>query len=354
MNQQPSVAPEVDRIIYTQPIKRVLVTGGTGFLGAYIIKNLVEKGIQVCAIRRSSKTPFFMTQNVLDKVVWIDGDVLDVVSLDEAMQDVDGVIHSAAIVSFHKEQRARMYQVNVDGTANVINAAIDHNIKRFIHVSSVAALGRKGKTELVTEERQWEEHNNNSHYAVSKHKAELEVWRGFAEGLEGVIINPGTILGFSNWHQSSGAIFKKGYTQFPWYTKGVNGFVGVEDVAEAAVQLLCSTIHGKRFIVNAENISFQHLFNTIAEGFGKKGPHLEATPLIGQIAWRIFYLRSLLTGRQSVLTRETTMIANSLTQFDNNALLKALPNFSYSPINEIIKGACKKFQEALEKGQLTL
>jgi nucleoside-diphosphate-sugar epimerase len=228
-----------------------LVTGGTGFLGAYIVKNLVDKGIEVCAIRRSSKMPFFMPQNVLDKVTWMEGDVLDVVSLDEATENVDGVIHSAAIVSFHKQQRAQMYQVNVDGTANVINAAIDHNIKRLVHVSSVAALGRKGNAELVSEERQWEENKHNSHYAVSKHKAELEVWRGFAEGLEGVIINPSTILGFSNWHQSSGAIFRKGYGQFPWYTKGINGFVGVEDVAEAAVQLLRSSIHGKRFIVNA-------------------------------------------------------------------------------------------------------
>ena len=106
MNHQPDLASEEIKTSFDLPLRRVLVTGGTGFLGAYIIKNLVDKGIEVCSIRRSSKTPFFMPQNVLDKVTWMEGDVLDVVSLDEAMENVDSVIHSAAIVSFHKQQRA--------------------------------------------------------------------------------------------------------------------------------------------------------------------------------------------------------------------------------------------------------
>jgi nucleoside-diphosphate-sugar epimerase len=331
-----------------------LVTGGTGFLGAYIIKNLVEKGILVRAIRRSAKLPFFINPEIFNRVEWVEGDILDVVSLEEAMQGVDGVIHSAAFVSFYKSERQQMYKVNVEGTANVVNAAIDQKIPRLLHVSSVAALGRKTKSELVTEERKWEEDKNNTHYAISKHKAELEVWRGFAEGLDGVIINPSTILGFGDWHSSSCAIFRSAYKEFSWYTKGINGFVGVEDVAEAAVQLWQSDISEKKFIVNTDNISFQHLFNTIAKEFKKKEPNREATTALAELAWRMEAVKAFFMGKKPLLTRETAKVARNRTRFDNTALVKALPGFNYEPLEKVIKNACEKYLRALQEGQITL
>jgi nucleoside-diphosphate-sugar epimerase len=333
---------------------RVLVTGGTGFLGAYILQHLVQKGIPVRAIRRSIKAPFFIPEEIIGKIEWVEGNVLDTVLLHDAMQDIHAVIHSAAVVSFNKKDRHQLYRVNVEGTANVVNSAIENGVKRLIHISSIAALGRRKTAEKVSEERKWEEHKNNTHYAISKHKAELEVWRGFAEGLEGVIVNPSTILGFGDWHQSSCAIFKNAYKEFPWYTKGVNGFAGVEDTAEAIVQLLQSSISGKRFIINAENVSFQCLFNLIAENFGKRKPHREASVLMGSIAWRLEALKSFFTGQKALLTRETAKVAHSRTEFDNSALLKALPYFAFTPIEAVIENACKKYLKALENGQLTL
>ena len=342
--------PDID----TTSKRRVLVTGGTGFLGAYIIQNLVEKGSAVTALRRSNDPPFFLPPSITNKVQWVQGDVLDVISLSEAMEDIDAVIHSAAIVSFTSKDRQRMYQVNIEGTANVVNAAIEKSIKRFVHISSVAALGRKINFELISEERKWEEDKMNTNYAISKHKAELEVWRGFAEGLQGVILNPSTILGFGDWHQSSCAIFRRAYKEFAWYTNGINGFVGVEDVAEAAVQLLYSDITEKRFIVNSENVSFRELFNFIAENFDKKKPHREATKLQGSLAWRWEALASFITGKKPLLTRETAKVAQCRTSFDNNALLKALPLFSFIPLSLVVKNACEKYVEALEGGALTL
>src|SRR4029079_317483 len=120
----------------------VFVTGGTGFIGSYIIKNLVEKGYTIRAIRRSNKLPFYIPAETLNKVQWMEGDVLDTISLNEAMQGTDAVVHCAAIVSFSKKERRQMYHVNIEGTANVVNAAIENKIKRFLHISSVAALGR--------------------------------------------------------------------------------------------------------------------------------------------------------------------------------------------------------------------
>jgi nucleoside-diphosphate-sugar epimerase len=333
---------------------KVLVTGGTGFLGAYIIKQLVEQDIPVRAICRSIKTPFFIPSSVWEKVEWMEGDVLDVVSLHDAMQGVDKIIHSAAVVSFNRQHRQQMYQTNIQGTENVVNVALENNISRYVHISSVAALGRTSQNEEVTEEKKWQPAGTNTHYAITKHQAELEVWRAFAEGLPGVILNPSTILGYGDWHQSSCAIFKNVYKEFPWYTEGINGFVGVEDVAASAVALLNSDIIEKRFIVNADNWSFQELFNTIAVNFNKRKPHRKATPFLGELAWRLEKLKYLFADGQPLLTKESARVAHSKTRFSNSALLKTLPSFSYTPLEDIIQKSCEKYLEAMKKGYLSL
>lgn len=333
----------------------IFVTGGTGFLGSYIIKNLVEKGHPVRALRRnSSALPFYISESIWKKVDWIEGDVLDVVVLQEGMEDVGAVVHSAAVVSFSKRDRESLYKVNIEGTANVVNAMLETGVKRLLHVSSVAALGRTLQPSLVSEEKKWEDSKANTHYAITKHEAEMQVWRGFAEGLEGAIINPSTILGFGDWHKSSCAIFKNAYKEFPWYTKGINGFVGVEDCAEAAVQLLFSNINEKRFVVNAENCSFQSLFNTIAKGFGKRPPQRYANKMMSEIAWRMEALKGALSGIKPLLTKETAKVAHSHASFDNSALLKALPHFSFTPVNDVIKKACQQYLQAMKEGILTL
>ena len=333
----------------------IFLTGGTGFVGAYTIKNLVQKGYTIRALkRRSSRLPFFIPKEICEAVDWVDGDVLDIVSLQDAMKGADAVIHTAAIVSFLKKDRKEMYAVNVDGTANVVNAALELGIPRLVHISSIAALGRTTNAEMVTEEKKWEENKNNTHYAISKHHAEVHAWRGFAEGLRGVILNPSTVLGFGDWHRSSCALFRNAYREFPWFTNGVNGFVGVEDVAEAAVRMLDSGITEKRFIVNAENWGFRKLFTCMAEKFHKKPPYREATRTMGEIAWRIEGFKSLLTGRKPLLTRETAKVAQSKTSFDNGAIVKALPRFQFSPLESVVKNACEKYMEALERGEITI
>ena len=321
----------------------ILVTGGTGFLGAYIIKELIEKGYAVRAIRRSSKLPSFISPAILNKAQWVEGDVLDVVSLQDAMEGVTAIIHSAAVVSFLRKERKQMYQVNVEGTANVVNIALENNIKRIVYISSVAALGRTAGGGHVNEEKKWEESKVNTHYAKSKYKAELEVWRGISEGLEGVILNPSTILGYGDWNTGSCAIFKNIYNEFSWYTPGINGFVDVEDVARAAVLMMESGISEERFIVNGDTWSFKKLQETIAEGFQKKKPVKEATPFLLGIAWRMEKLKSLFSGKKPLLTKESARVAVSKTWFENDKLLKALPGFSFTPLEETIKKACEKY-----------
>lgn len=328
--------------------KKVLVTGGTGFLGAYIIKELLEKNYSVRAIRRSNSFPSYISKLVLGQVEWIEGDILDVVSLEEAMEGMDSVIHSAAVVSFAQRDRKRMYEVNVNGTANVVNIALEQNIGRLVHISSVAALGRSANGGTVNEEKKWEESKVNTHYSKSKYRSELEVWRGISEGLSAVILNPSTFLGYGDWHSSSCAIFKNVYEEFKWYAPGVNGFVDVEDVARAAVSLMNSDINEQRYIINGDNWPFKKLQDTIALHLGRKKPTRETTPMILDLAWRAEKLKSFFSGKKPLLTRDSAKVALSKTYFENTKLLNALPGFSFTPLDVTIENACKKYLAGLD------
>ena len=322
---------------------KVLVTGGTGFLGAYIIRELVEQGYTVRAIRRSNKLPFYIPSSFFEKVEWLPGDVLDVAGLEEAMEGVDAVIHAAAKVSFRGGERRQLFSTNIEGTANMVNTALLLNTARFIHVSSVAALGRTVEKEMVTEEKKWEDSKLNTTYAISKYHAETEVWRGIGEGLNAVIVNPSTILGYGDWNESSCALFKNVFREFPWYSNGMNGFVDVRDVAGVIVSLLKSPVTGERFILNGDNWSFRQLFNSIAAGFGKKQPTREATRFLAGLAWRLEKIKSLFSGRSSLLTRESARIARTTTRFDNSRILRQLPGFHFTPLEKTIQEACKAY-----------
>jgi dihydroflavonol-4-reductase len=321
----------------------VLVTGGTGFLGAYIIRQLVLEGYQVRALRRSQQLPFFIPEPVLEKVQWIKGDILDIVSLEEAMEGMDAVIHAAAKLSFESRDRDEMFQTNVEGTGNVVNTALALNLKRLIHISSVAALGRTDAGDTVDEGEQWKESKFNTNYATSKYQAEMEVWRAIAEGLECVIVNPSTVIGYGDWNHSSCSIFKTVYEGLPWYTNGVNGFVDVEDIAKAVVLLLPSEISGERFVLSGENWIFRRLFDKIADGFHKKHPSREATPILAAIAWRMEKIKSVFVGKPSILTRESAKISQTKTYFDNNKIKKYLPLFSFTPLEQTIGQACERY-----------
>jgi len=326
----------------------ILITGGTGFLGAYIIKTLIEQGYAVRAIKRpTTQLPSFVDATILEKVEWVEGDILDIMSLNDAMTGIDIVIHCAAIVSFSKADRKRMMQINVEGTKNLVNTALDNHIRRFVHISSVAAIGRKFEGALMNENAKWEENGANTPYAISKFNAELEVWRGFAEGLNGVILNPATILGYGNWKDGSCALFKTAYKEFRWYTDGVNGFTDVEDVARATVLLMQNSITEQRYIVCNDNLPFRTLFNTMADCFEKKRPSQKATPFLSGLAWRMEKIKSIFSGKKPVLTKESAKVANSFTRFDNSKLLQQLPGFEYTPLSETIKKACALYMQRL-------
>lgn len=326
--------------------RKIFVTGGTGFLGAYVIQELVKRKYQVRALRRSDKIPSFLPAEIFASVEWIQGDLLDSVLLEESVAGCDSVIHSAALVSFHSSERREIFQTNIDGTSNMLLAAMAAGC-RYVQISSVASIGRRNDGGVMTEGDPWQKNKLNTNYALSKYQSEMDVWRAIGEGLPAVIVNPSTIIGYGNWDNSSSAIFKSVYNGFPWYSNGVNGFVDVKDVARAIVLLMESPVTGERFILNGENWSFRQIFDCIADAFRKKRPSREATPFLGSVAWRLEKIKSILSGKPALLTRETARIAQGNTRFANEKILRQLPDFSFTPLKQTIEEACSLYLQHL-------
>lgn len=324
----------------------ILVTGGTGFLGSYLLRALVHAGKPVRALYRQHIP--VQLQDIQHKIQWVQGDILDVISLEEAMQDITHVYHCAAVVSFHPDSRRALMQVNADGTANVVNMALDAGVKKLVHVSSVAAIGRAKEGGVIDEECEWQESRNNSQYAISKYRGEMEVWRGIAEGLPAAIINPSVILGSGFWHEGSGSLVKNAWKEFPFYTKGINGFVDVEDVVRAMLLLMDSNISGQRFILSADNWSYYDLFSTMAGQLGKKPPHIAVQPWLAEIVWRMEKLKGLFSGNKPLVTKETARTAQLKVYYSNEKIQRLLPGFQFKPLQQTIAEVCEAFRQEAE------
>lgn len=333
----------------------ILVTGGTGLLGSHVLLNLLEKGQAVRAIyrtesKRDSVVRIFgyyhhNASELWAKIDWVKGDVLDIDSLETALDGVTQVYHCAAAVTFVPSDRDYMHKVNTEGTANVVNLCLERPDIRLCHVSSVAAIGRDGSEKVISEKNEWVDSNHNAAYAISKHNAEMEVWRGTIEGLNAFMVNPSLIIGPGDWEQSTGTMFKRAWKGLPFYTRGGNCFVDVRDVADSMIRLMDSGIRSERFIIGAENRKFKEVFERICKNFDRNPPRFEATPWMTGITWRVEQVVSFVTGKKPFITKEVAHHAMQLNRYDNIKLLKALPDFAYRNLDETFDFVCKIYVE---------
>jgi nucleoside-diphosphate-sugar epimerase len=314
----------------------VFVTGGSGLIGSFLIPALVEQGHQVKALYRG-QVPDVANAS---KVQWVEGDILDISQLREALQDVAYVFHSAGLVSYDPQDVELLQQVNVEGTANIVNACLEApgDIK-LCHVSSIAAVGRPKGVAVLNESSKWSEGEQHSAYAESKYFGELEVWRGVAEGLQAVIVNPSVVLGPADWDRSSTRLFKYVYQEKPFYTGGIANFVDVRDVVEAMLRLTFSPISGERFILNAGQLAYKEFFQMVAKGFNKRAPAYKVSPFLAEIVWRLEHLRARLSGGRPLITKETARVSAKSHLFGNEKVRKAV-GIEFKPLPETIAWSC--------------
>lgn len=265
-------------------------------------------------------------------------DLLDVVSLEECMRGVKYIYHCAARVSFARKDRKTIMLHNATITANVVNAALHEGVTKMVHISSVAAIGRPDRPgATATEDTEWSKAGRHSAYAYSKRAAELEVWRGMAEGLNAAILCPPIILGSGHWHTGSAHLMQVVAEEFGWYTHGSTAWIDVRDVARAAILLMQSSVAGKRFIVSAGVYPYRAIFAKMAAALGVKPASRYASRWLTGMVWRLAAAKAFLLGRHSSLTRDTAAAAHEHANYSAAAFSQAFPDFNYTELTKTIE-----------------
>lgn len=334
----------------------IFVTGGTGLVGAHLLYELTLAGHAVKALKRETsnlqqvlKTFSYYTQNpdkLFNQIEWVNGDILDYFAMENLLEGVTEIYHCAAIVSFDPEERKKMIANNVEGTANLVNAAIENRVRKICHVSSVAALGQLENGQLITEETNWVPSKKVSGYSESKFFSEVEIWRGMEEGLDAVIVNPSIILGPANWETGSAKMFKTVWDGMKFYTKGVTGFIDVRDVVRPMILLMqdvnFAMAKNNRFLLSAENCSYREVFSQIADSLGKPQPQYFASNAILGLVWRAAKISAILTQNSPLITRETAANASQVRNFDGSKITRIF-GFKYLSVKAAIKETANYF-----------
>ena len=332
----------------------ILLTGATGLVGSHVLFSLTSKGYKVRATKRNTSDLTHVERlfayyagvkgiELMEMVEWIDADLEDYFSIEEALDGVDYVVHGAAKVSFNPREAARMLEVNAGGTANLVNACLNKGVKKMIYVSSISSLGRHPDGKEVDENVEWQPDENRSAYSHSKFRAEMEVWRASKEGLPVIIVNPSVVIGPVDWRRSSGRLFYSVRKGMPFYTYGVTGFVDVRDVAESITLLLKSDVVNERFILNGGNLSFKEFFSKVAHIMGKRPPFINATPWMAEIGWRLNHFFCLVVGKAPAITKDTAHAAHNKSYYSADKF-SARFNFSFRSIDEAIENTVEWYK----------
>jgi dihydroflavonol-4-reductase len=333
----------------------ILVTGGTGLVGSHLLYFLLKDGQDVRAIRRKSSDLIAVKEvfsfysetseiedNLFHKIEWVVADITEVPSLSEAFIGITHVYHSAACLSFKSKDNTRLKKTNIEGTANIVNLCLLNNIKKLIHVSSVAALGMEDNGVLTSEKTEWNPENENSMYSISKYGAEMEVWRATQEGLDAVIVQPGIIIGSGHWNSGSGLIFNSVAKGVPFYTSGGIGIVDVQDVIKVMVLLMHSQVVNESFILVGKNIYYRELLSEIAVNLNKKPPNKKAPKWALMLISKFDWIFALLLGTSQKLPRSTVRSMYKIAFYDSSKVVNKL-NFSFTSYKDTLAQVSKNY-----------
>lgn len=323
---------------------KIFITGASGFVGGYVLQQLLHDGYMdlICLTRSIDKVSLPAKIKNHTYITWVEGDIADTPWIYESLSGVDAVINIAAEVTFDLKSSKKMLATAINGTANIVNASLEHGVKKLVHISSIAAIGRKKIIDTIDEDDIFSHSPYDTTYGLSKFLSEQEVWRGHAEGLNVTILCPSLVLGAGDWSRSSIRLFDKIYKGMPYFPTGTNGWVDVRDVALAVSLSLDSDSNGQRYIISGENRSYQSMMQLIADSLGVKAPKKPLSPWLGAIVWRVEALRSLIFGTQPLLTKETLMSTSTVCTYLNDKSIKQL-GLSYRSIDNTVASAASMF-----------
>lgn len=336
----------------------ILVTGGTGLVGSHLLFELARHHDRIRAIRRPSsdiervKRIFSLYtpdgDGFFSRIEWVEADTSDPVSIDNFLERGMTVYHCAAMVSFDPGRRKTMIRTNVKGTANLVNSCLDREIHKLCYVSSTAALGAAPVSSSVTENMIWSASGYRSAYSLSKFQSEMEVWRGMAEGLRAVIVNPSIVIGPGDWNRSSSRLFTAVWKGMKYYTEGVTGYVDARDVARAMRILTEGEYSGERYILSSENLSYRNMLEMIARELDRQPPSRHAGVALTALACRLDWLNHHLTGRPRNITRDTVKSSRNRSYFSNEKFRKST-GMEFRPVQESVRDTACYFKDQIRQ-----
>lgn len=330
-----------------QKQKKVLVTGGTGLVGSYLLRYLIKEGYSNIRAGKRTASPMDLVIPVEDKIEWVELDILNPAHVEDAMEGVDLVFHCAAVVSFDPRDSVLLYKVNKEGTENIVNQALLSGVEKMVHVSSVATLGWDPKGKLIHESTKWERQHMDTTYAKTKYLAEMEAWRGWAEGMDVVVVNPSTILGSGRWDTGTSMFFKLAWNEFSWYAGGSAGFVDVRDVAQLLIRAMEEGESGQRFILSAENWTYKKVMEQIARNLGRKAATRKMEDWMQGFVWRWEGFVAWLHSSRPAITREVAKKVTKRYAYDNTKSLEIFEH-KYHPLKDTIKTVALQFKSAVD------
>ena len=331
----------------------ILVTGGTGLVGAHLLFNLIDNNEEVRAIYRETsdlnavkKVFSYYTSKVeilFNKIDWQIADITDILSLEVVFKNIDYVYHCAAYISFNPRHFKKLKKVNVEGTANVVNYCISEKVIKLCYISSVASLGKSENKSLITEECEFNPNDRNSVYSITKHQAEMEVWRGSQEGLDAIIVQPGVIIGEGIWSSASGGIFRTIAKGLKFYTPGGIGIVDVKDVVKAMIYLTKSELKNQAYILVGENILYEKLLAKISNKLNRKAPKLLISKtLMLTFASYDWFLNKLFKTRRKLL-KSTVRSLFKRSFYDASKIINT-KNFSFRNLDKTIERVARNYR----------
>ncbi|WP_449388122.1 NAD-dependent epimerase/dehydratase family protein [Chryseobacterium lineare] len=328
----------------------VFVTGATGILGRVIVLELLKRGKNVRASKRPTSnleevrhSYTFYTENpdsFFDKIEWTEVDFDDIQSIQEALKGVDEVYHCAAKVGFNPADDKEMDHTNVKGTQNLLYACEGSGVTKFLYVSSIAVLDIHNENGELDEDSDFNSKDEHSAYAISKHLAEMEVWRASAEGLKTVIINPGMIIGSGNWGNSSGDIFPTMEKNSFTFSGGAS-YADVRDVAEISIELMDKNIFGERFIIISENKRYAEMAQKVRKALGLKEAKVLSKFQLNMGVVANMLLGWLIPALRMVTKSNVEAISNM--EIISNKKVKERLNYTFIPLEETIDFHLKNY-----------
>lgn len=324
--------------------KKILVTGGTGFIGSRLVNRLAstQDDIHVLVRKTSDLTPL---DDSIGKITLAYGDVTDSSTIEQLFHGFDQVYHCAGLTYMGSKKNDYLKKINVEGTANVLNASMSAGVQRVVHVSSITAVGISRDRKPVDETCPWNFDRIDLEYARTKHAAEKTVGEFVKKGLDCVIVNPAFVFGAGDINFNAGRLIKDVYNRkMPFYPLGGVCVVDVEIVVEAIISAMERGKTGERYIIGGDNVSYKELARTISKV--TKSPQV-SVPLPYWAAYVLRYLLNFNKNRNKIsklFNMTMFRVASEFLYFDSSKATKEL-SMRYEPHEYSIRRAFEWYRD---------